>query len=410
MFPRGCVCALMISVLLSGCGGGGGGNQGSGLAGPFGLGSGTGDSQGAAQSGSGTAATGNAGGTNGGTAPVAATASLVTSLGKPVRMLFGLGSGSIEEMKKQDIHPDIVDTYLVGTGAGAWPTWNSPDGAYVTYTAQAIQGYGAIPMYTLYQMQGDLSGINDAAFMNKYWGQTRLMYQLIADLRGPVMVNLEPDFWGFLAAKRPDHDATQVPAVVNNQPECAGLPNNAAGLGQCLVQMGRQIAPKALVGFPPSFWSGTSAEIGARMRVVGADKADFIVAQTSDRDAGCREVESPPTECQNGSKPFYWDETHFHDSQKQISDYRAALGNELPILWWQTPMGVPSDTPGGTDQHYRDNHVDYMLSNAQEYGDIHTFAIVFSPGGSHQTSITTDGGQFARLSSQYLARGGATLK
>jgi hypothetical protein len=73
-------------------------------------------------------------------------------------------------------------------------------------------------------------------------------------------------------------------------------------------------------------------------------------------------------------------------------------------------MGVPSDTPGGTDLHYRDNRVDYMLRNAQEYGDIHTFAIVFSPGGSHQTSITTDGGQFARLSGQYLARGGAALK
>jgi len=403
----------MLSVLLSGCGGGSGGNQGSGLAGLFGLGSGTSGttgSQGAGQSGGGTAGTG---ATDGGTAPVAATTSLVTRLGKPARVLFGLGSSSIDQMKSQDIHPDIIDTYLVGVGPKAWPTWNSPDGAYLTYTAQAIQGYGAIPMYTLYQMtangEGNLSGINDAAFMSKYWAQVRLMYQLIADLRGPVLINLEPDFWGFLASQAPNRDATQVPAVVNDQPECAGLPNTAAGLGQCMVQMGRQIAPKALVGFPPSFWSGTAAEIGAQMRAVGANKADFIVAQTSDRDAGCREVESPPTECQNGSKPFYWDETHFHDSQKQISDYRAALGNDLPILWWQTPMGVPSDT-FGTDQHYRDNHVDYMLRNAQEYGDIHTFAIVFSPGGSHQTSIATDGGQFARLSGQYLARGGAALK
>jgi hypothetical protein len=32
MFPRGCVSALMLSVLLSGCGGEGGGNQGSGSA------------------------------------------------------------------------------------------------------------------------------------------------------------------------------------------------------------------------------------------------------------------------------------------------------------------------------------------------------------------------------------------
>jgi hypothetical protein len=345
---------------------------------------------------------------------------LVTRLGKPARVLLGLGAGNpLDQMKSQGIHPDIVDTYLVGVGAGAWPTWNSPDGAYITYTAQAIQAYGAVPMFTLYQMtalgEGNLSGINDAAFMNNYWAQVRLMYQRIAALGTPVLINLEPDFWGFVAAQAPDRDATRLAAAVNSQPECGGLPNTAAGLGQCLVQMGRQIAPKALVGFPPAFWSGTAAAIGAQMRAVGAHQADFIVAQTSDRDAGCWEVPSPPAECTGRSGPFYWDASNtaspnFHESQRQISDYRAALGNGLPILWWQTPMGVPSDTPGGTDLHYRDNHVDYMLRNAQEYGDTHTFAIVFSAGGSVQTSISTDGGQFARLSGQYLARGGATLK
>lgn len=403
----------MLSVLLSGCGGGGGGNQGSGLAGLFGLGNGSQGSNGTGQGGGGTGGT--SGGTDGGTSSVAATTALVIKLGKPARVLFGLGLSEMDQMKSQNIHPDIIDTYLVGTGENTWPSWNSPDGAFITYTAQTNQAYGAISMFTLYQMQGDLSRINDAAFMSKYWGQTRLMYQLIADLRGPVLINLEPDFWGFLAAKRSDHDATQVPALVNDQPECAGLPNTAAGLGQCLVQMGRQIAPKALVGFPPSFWSGTAAEIGAQMRAVGADKADFIVAQTSDRDAGCWEVTPRPDECKDRTGTFYWDASNktspnFHDSQKQISDYRAVLGNGLPILWWQTPMGVPSDTPGGTDLHYRDNHVDYMLRNAQEYGDIHTFAIVFSRGGSLQTSLATDGGQFARLSGQYLARGGAALK
>ena len=34
----------------------------------------------------------------------------------------------------------------------------------------------------------------------------------------------------------------------------------------------------------------------------------------------------------------------------------------------------------------------------------------FGPGWGNQTSIATDGGQFARLSAQYLARGGAALK
>ncbi|MDP9964702.1 hypothetical protein J2W37_002422 [Variovorax paradoxus] len=422
----------MTSLLLFGCGGGGGG--GGGGAGVALVGSPTGQSGSGASSNAGPSSGGQGtGGASGGgdvqggggiqgggdTAPVAATVALASRLGKPARVLVGLGATSIDDMKSQDIQPDIVERYLVGVGPGSWPTWNSPDGAYVTFTAQAAQAYGAVPMFTLYQMtangEGNLSGISDKTFMDKYWGQVRLMYQRIAELGTPVLINLEPDFWGFAASQAPGRDLTKMAAAVSGQPECSTLPNTVAGLGQCFVQMGRKVAPKALLGFPPAFWNGTPAEIAAQMRTAGANQADFIVAQTSDRDAGCREAASRPAECQNGSAPFYWDASNktspnFHDSQKQYSDYRAALGNGLPILWWQTPMGVPSDTPGGTDQHYRDNHVDYMLRNTQEYGDMQTFAIIFSAGGSHQTSIATDGGQFARLSAQYLARGGAALK
>jgi len=429
ILSRRCVSALMASLLLFGCGGGGGGGGGAGIplvGSPTGQAGTGGQSDGGQNNGgqttgntSGSGTQGGTGGTSGGTAPVPATVALANKLGKPSRVLVGLGATSIDDMKSQDIHPDIVERYLVGVGPGSWPTWNSPDGAYVTFTAQAAQAYGAVPMFTLYQMtangEGNLSGISDATFMGKYWGQVRLMYQRIAELDKPALVNVEPDFWGFAASQAPGRDLTKMAAAVSGQPECSTLPDTVAGLGQCFVQMGRKVAPKALIGFPPAFWNGTPVEVAAMMRAVGANQADFIVAQTSDRDAGCREVASPPAECQNGSAPFYWDASNrtspnFHDNQKQYSDYRTALGNGLPILWWQTPMGVPSDTPGGTDQHYRDNHVDYMLTNTQEYGDMHTIGIVFSPGGSHQTSIGTDGGQFARLSAQYLARGGAVLK
>lgn len=430
ILSRRCISALTASLLLFGCGGGGGGGGGTGIplvgspTGPSGTGGQSDGGQGNGGQSNGGQVAGNAsgggtGGTSGGTAPVPATVALADKLGKPSRVLVGLGATSIDDMKSQDIHPDIVERYLVGVGPGSWPTWNSPDGAYVTFTAQAAQAYGAVPMFTLYQMtangEGNLSGISDKTFMDKYWGQVRLMYQRIAELDRPALVNVEPDFWGFAASQAPGRDLTKMAAAVNGQPECSTLPDTVAGLGQCFVQMGRKVAPKALIGFPPAFWNGTPVEIAAMMRAAGANQADFIVAQTSDRDAGCREAASPPPECQNGSAPFYWDASNktspnFHDSQKQYSDYRTALGNGLPILWWQTPMGVPSDTPGGTDQHYRDNHVDYMLNNTQEYGDMHTIGIVFSPGGSHQTSINTDGGQFARLSAQYLARGGAALK
>lgn len=331
----------------------------------------------------------------------------------PSRLLAGLGAGNaIADMNSQQIRPDIIDTYLVGTGPGSWPYWNSPDGAYVTYVSANDKAIGAVPMFTLYQMatngEATMTPVNDVTFMTSYWAQAKLMYQKIGATGLPTLVNLEPDFWGFAQAKAVGGDPTTVPARVSMVPECAGQPDNVAGIAGCLLTLGRTYAPKAKMGFPPSFWGLSATSVGSFMAKVGADKADFIVAQTSDRDAGCFEVASPVAECAGrGAGPFYWDETNatspnFSESLAQWSTVRGLLGN-LPILFWQTPMGVPSTTPGGTPGHYRDNRVHYMLTHPTQYTAIGTFAIVFSAGGSTSATITTDGGQFARLFQAYLA-------
>jgi len=331
----------------------------------------------------------------------------------PDRLLGGLGAGNaIPDMTSQQIHPDIIDTYLVGVGSGSWPYWNSPDGAYVTYVSANVKAIGALPMFTLYQMasrgEGNLGAVNDAAFMDPYWAQVKLMYQKIGATDSPALVNLEPDFWGFVMTGAPGGDPAQVPARVSTVSECAGLADNAVGLAGCLLKLGRTYAPKAKIGFPPSFWGRDAAAVGSFMRKIGADKADFMVAQTSDRDAGCFEVSPAPSECAGrGNGPFYWDETNattpnFHQDLAAWDAVRTTLG-QLPILYWQTPLGVPSTTPGGTTGHFRDNRVHYMLTHPTEYTAAGVFAIVFSGGGSTSANITTDGGQFARLFQAYLA-------
>lgn len=330
----------------------------------------------------------------------------------PNRLLVGLGAGNaISDMTSQQIHPDIIDTYLVGVGSGSWPYWNSPDGAYVTYVSANDKAIGAVPMFTLYQMATDgeanMTPVNDMTFMTTYWAQAKLMYQKIGATGQPTLVNLEPDFWGFVQAKS-GGDPTTVPARVSMVTECAGQPDTAVGIAGCLLTLGRTYAPKAKLGFPPSFWGGDATSVGNFMAKVGAGKADFIVAQTSDRDAGCFEIASPVAECAGrGNGPFYWDENNvstpnYSQSLAQWSTVRSILG-KLPILFWQTPMGVPSATPGGTPGHYRDNRVHYMLTNPTQYTGVCVFAIVFSAGGSTSATITTDGGQFARLFQAYLA-------
>jgi len=350
------------------------------------------------------------------------TATINSKLGKPNRVLMGLGAGNaISDIQAQGIQPDVIDTYLVGVGSSSWIGWNSPSGSYVTDTANSVNAIGAIPMFTLYQMaqngDGNISGISQSSFMDSYWSQARLMFQLIGSYGKPTLVNLEPDFWGYVELQAPNGDPTKLAAVVSDQPECSSLPNTASGIAACMLQLARTYAPNALVGYPESFWGEIAPQVASFMNEVGAQNGDFIVAQTSDRDAGC--YEDPSSDAASvcsgrGSGPFYWDETNqtspnFTESLTQLSTYQSGLGNNLPIVWWQTPLGVPSSTPGGTDYHYRDDHVDYMLKNASQYGNIGTFGIVFSCGADYQTSITTDGGEFATLLKQYLSSGGAPV-
>jgi hypothetical protein len=221
-------------------------------------------------------------------------------------------------------------------------------------------------------------------------------------------VNLEPDLWGFIE----NSGGAGRLAYVNTNPDCAALPNTAAGMAQCLISMAQQYAPNAYIGFPPAGWNGGYAHDVSFMSAIGAQNADFIVAQTQDMDAGCDEPHpysaNDPGACHpNGGGTPYWDETNqthpnFQDHFADLSAYRSGIGNNLPVIWWQTPEGVPSATSGGVAYHYRDDRVDYFLKHPSQLTAIGGLAVVFN-GGQNQTNITTDGGQFQALDSTYMA-------
>jgi hypothetical protein len=113
-------------------------------------------------------------------------AELAAKLGKPARLLVGLGGGQDpSDITAQGITPDIHERYLVGLAStGGWTTWNSPSGAYVNIVAADADALGAVPMYTLYQMaawgDGSLGGLGDTAFMTEYWSHVKLMFQRLA--------------------------------------------------------------------------------------------------------------------------------------------------------------------------------------------------------------------------------------
>ncbi|MEO7106385.1 MAG: hypothetical protein ABIZ09_08440 [Rhodoferax sp.] len=332
-------------------------------------------------------------------------AALASKLKKPSRLLVGLGTGASESsVQAQGLKPDINDAYLVGVGADAWPTWNSPSGAYVNVAAAKADKMGAAPMFTFYQMasngDGNLSGINDPVFMEKYWVNVRLLYQRLSIYGKPAMVNFEPDFWGYVQQQSPGNDPRRLPAKVSRGSGCADQPDNAVGIAACLVELGRKYAPNALLGFSPSTWGGNSAqEVANYMSVLGAQYADFTAVQTLDRDAGCFEVQGQ--NCSRGGSGWYWDDNAYRNHLSEASTYAKTIG--LPLVWWQTPMGFPSSAAGGSPGRYRDNRMQYFLTHPTDLTAIGGAAVIFSVGAGGQTNIDTDGGQFKRLSEAYLA-------
>jgi hypothetical protein len=231
---------------------------------------------------------------------------------------------------------------------------------------------------------------------------------------------VEPDFFGFaqmVTNSTYGGDPTKAPAVLSTDAACAGLPANLTSYAPCLMKLAHKYAPKTVIGFPPASWGGsTMASVIAFMNQLGTAQGDFIVMQTLDRDAGCRELaalekaaNTPVTQadCDSGPGPWYWDETNqthpnFQDNFAMASAFHTGIGG-LPIVWWQTPFGVPSSTPGGTAGHYRDNKVDYFLKHPSELVAVGGLGVVFGSGAENQTTPVTDGGQYQTLSTQYLA-------
>lgn len=305
---------------------------------------------------------------------------------------------------------DVHYIYLAGLrGQGGWPDWNQDengDGAYATFAALESTSRGVVPMFTLYSMaasgEGSVAALTSDSHMKAYWEGARLLYERLDALGTPAIVHLEPDFWGFMQQAGSPQD--QAVIVTAHAPECAELSNDLRGMGQCLVLLARTHAPQTLVGFHASPWADPNPDSVAQYLVeIGAGEADLVFTDMLDRDAGCFEAQAP--ECQRQDGPWYLDETNetspnFHELQafaKAITD-----GTGRPMMWWQVPFGVPSETPGGTAGNYRDNKVKYIFEHIDEFVDAGGVGVAFGVGAGNQTYITTDGGQFdAAISSYY---------
>lgn len=351
---------------------------------------------------------------------------VAAKLGLPARFAIGLGndaegydptkSSAFTLGPKLDIHY----MYLSGLpGEGGWTDWNQPSGQYLTMHAEAARAKGVVPMFTLYQAaawgENNLGAFDNTDFMTKYWRGVRTMFTRLGALAAPAIVHLEPDLWGY-TQKRGDSPSAVPMKVGALVPECTDLPSNVAGFGKCAVRLSRRLAPKVVIGLSASQFAAYDAygqpdpaRVARYLDSVGGADADIVVVETLDRDAGCFENGSDVNCKRSGN--FYWDEANvrhpsFKDHLAWAKVVRTTSGK--PLLWWQMPLGVPSDACGWAG-HYRDNRVRYLFSHGWEFAQAGGIGAVFGTGAANQTTVRTDGGQFKNALTTYLSFGGNGL-
>lgn len=380
-----------------------------------------GDDKGSPQAAGGTTTSGGSGvvstagktssGGSGGATPIgggkSSAADVARKLGREPRFLIGMGNDLPGDFQwensgiyKLGAPLDLHYIYL----ASGWQDWN-PGGYFPQIIGNVDKSKATTPMSSVYAITGqgenNFAVLMDEAYMTPYWANAKLLMERYAEIGAPALVHLEPDFWAY-AQQKSGGDPSAVPARLS--PDCGDLPGDLSGMARCWFKLARDNAPQVLIGLHASEWAaGSGTEVGEFLQKLGAAESDLVIIDMLDRDAGCFE-DGQLDICKRGGT-FYLDETNqtspnFAERLSFAKQVSTVTGK--PILWWQIPFGVPSETPGGSPGHFRDNKVRYIFNHIQEFVDAGGVGVAFGVGAGDQTTPDTDGGQFQAAVQAYF--------
>jgi hypothetical protein len=155
--------------------------------------------------------------------------------------------------------------YLAGgvnTGQD-WPHWN-PNGSFVSLYIAESEAHRIIPVFSYYEIRqswpgagvadeasADLGNLANVATMRSYYLTLELFYRRAASAKGPVVLQIEPDLFGYVEQHAGHGDASTVPAAVASTgvPALRGLPNTAAGFAQAVLVLRDRLSPRVIVGY-----------------------------------------------------------------------------------------------------------------------------------------------------------------
>jgi hypothetical protein len=171
----------------------------------------------------------------------------------------------------------------VNTGSG-WETWNSPTGAFASLYMNASNANGYIPVFSYYELlqsnpstgsnesDRDFSNLNNTSTMAAYYANFKLLMQLAGTYGKAVVVQVEPDLWGYLQQRAAGGGPSTLTASVASSgfADVAGIPNTAQGFGYALLKLRDLYGPNVTMAVHASPWSSgidiasnTSASVNA---------------------------------------------------------------------------------------------------------------------------------------------------
>jgi len=344
------------------------------------------------------------------------------------RLEFGLANdpGSISWMTTSGVPWGYRYQYLsagVNTGSG-WETWNSPAGAFASLYMNDSAANSYIPVFSYYELlqstpstganesDRDFSNLNNVATMNAYYANFKLLMQKAGAFGKAVVVQVEPDLWGYLQQRAAGGDASTLSARVSGSgfADVAGIPDTAQGFGRALLKIRDLYAPNASLAIHASGWasgididSSTDPTVNA-LAVADSTAAflnsagissnpygstwDLVFNDVDDHDAAWWEAQG----ADNAGFTHWWDPTN--TTFPNFSRYLAYVG-ELktktgrPQVAWQVPVGNQYFlTMNNTCGHYQDNVAPYFISHPSDLFSAGLIAVLFGAGNACQTTYT----------------------